>query len=63
MHPRDYSATRVLCQLHWLPVRKRVRYKRMLLVYISLNGMVSGEEISETELALILSLIAKYTQF
>ena len=30
MRPRDFSATDMLCELHWLPVRKRVHYKLLL---------------------------------
>ena len=37
-----FSATDMLCELHWLPVRKRVYYKRLLLTYKTLNG--SGPE-------------------
>ena len=35
---RDISATDMLCELHWLPVRKRVDYKLLLLTYKTLNG-------------------------
>ena len=38
MRPRDFSATDMLCELHWLPVRKRVDYKLLLLTYKTLNG-------------------------
>ena len=38
MRPRDFSATDMLCELHWLPVRKRVYYKLLLLTYKTLNG-------------------------
>ena len=38
MRPRDLSATDMLCELHWLPVRKRVYYKLLLLTYKTLNG-------------------------
>ena len=31
MRPRDFSATDMLCELHWHPVRKRVYYKLLLL--------------------------------
>ncbi len=30
--------TPVLCSLHWLPVRKRISYKILLLTYKALNG-------------------------
>ena len=38
MRPRDFSATDMLCELHCLPVRKRVHYKLLLLTYKTLNG-------------------------
>ena len=38
MRPRDFSATDMLCELHWFPVRKRVYYKLLLLTYNTLNG-------------------------
>ena len=38
MRPRDFSATDMLCELHWLPVRKRVHYKLLLLTYTTFNG-------------------------
>ena len=38
MRPRDFSATDMLCELHWLPVRKRVYYKLLLLTYKTLHG-------------------------
>ena len=38
MRPQDFSATDMLCELHWLPVRKRVYYKLLLLTYKNLNG-------------------------
>ena len=38
MRRRDFSATDMLCELHWLPVRKRVHYKPLLLTYKTLNG-------------------------
>ena len=38
MRPRDFSTTNMLCELHWLPVRKRVPYKLLLLTYKTLNG-------------------------
>ena len=38
MRPRDVSATDMLCESHWLPVRKRVYYKLLLLTYKTLNG-------------------------
>ena len=38
MRPREFSATDMLCELHWLPVRKRVHYKLLLLTYKTLNG-------------------------
>ena len=34
----DFSATDMLCELHWLPVRKRVYYKLLLLTYKTFNG-------------------------
>ena len=37
MRPRDFSATDKLCELHWLPVRKLVHYKLLLLTYNTLN--------------------------
>ena len=40
MRPLDFSAKDMLCELHWLPVRKRVRYKLLLLTYKALNGSV-----------------------
>ena len=36
MRPRDLSATD-MCELHWLPVRKRVYYKLLLLTYNTFN--------------------------
>ena len=41
MRQRDFSAKDVLCVLHWLPVRKRVHYKLLLLTYKTLNGTAS----------------------
>ena len=38
MRPRDFGATDILCELHWRPVRKRVHYKLLLLIYKTLNG-------------------------
>ena len=38
MRPRNFSATDMLCELYWLPVRKRVHYKLLLLTYKTLNG-------------------------
>ena len=38
MKPRDFSAKEMLCELHWLPVSKRVHYKLLLLTYKTLNG-------------------------
>ena len=38
MRPRDLSATGMLCELHWLPVRKRVYYKLLLLTYKTFDG-------------------------
>ena len=38
MRTRDFSATDMLCELHWLPVRKGVHYKLLLLTYKTLNG-------------------------
>ena len=38
--PLDSSAKDMLCELHWLPVRKRVCYKLLLLTYKTLNGSV-----------------------
>ena len=40
MRPRDFSAKDMLCELHWLPVRKLVHYKLLLLTYKALNGSV-----------------------
>ena len=37
--PRMSSITPVLHSLHWLPVRKRIHFKLMLLVYRALNGI------------------------
>ena len=37
MRPRDFGATDMLCELHWLPVRKQVYYKLLLLTYKTLN--------------------------
>ena len=37
MRPRDFSAKDMLCELHWLPVLKRVHYKLLLLTYKTLN--------------------------
>ena len=42
MRTRDCSATEMLCELHWLPVRKRVKYKLLLLTYKTLHGMGPG---------------------
>ena len=39
MRPRDFSATHMLCELHWLPMRKRVYYKLLLLTYKILNDL------------------------
>ena len=33
MRTRDFSAKDMLCELHWLPVRKRMHYKLLLLTY------------------------------
>ena len=38
MRPRNFSATDMLCELHWLPVRERVHYKLFLLTYETLQG-------------------------
>ena len=38
MRPLDSSAKYMLCDLHCLPVRKRVHYKLLLLTYKTLNG-------------------------
>ena len=38
MRPLHSSAKDMLCELHWLPVRKRVHYKLLLLTYKTLNG-------------------------
>ena len=38
MRPRSFSATYMLCELHWLPVHTRVHYKLLLLTYKTLNG-------------------------
>ena len=38
MRSRDFSATYMLCEQHWLPVRKRVYYQLLLLTYKTLNG-------------------------
>ena len=38
MRTRDSSAKDMSCELHWLPVRKRVHYKLLLLTYKTLNG-------------------------
>jgi len=35
--PRDHIADG-LCQLHWLPVEARIRYKLCLLVHMVLTG-------------------------
>ena len=37
MRPRDSSAKDMLCALHWLPIRKRVHYKLLLITYKTLN--------------------------
>ena len=37
MRPRDFSATDMICELHWLPVRKRVHYNLLLITYKTLN--------------------------
>ena len=37
MRTLDFSAKDMSCELHWLPVRKRVHYKLLLLTYITLN--------------------------
>jgi len=31
--------TPVLCELHWLPVRQRIRYKLAMTVYKCLHGL------------------------
>ena len=36
---RDSSATAMLNLLHWLPIRKRIIFKLLLLVYKARNGM------------------------
>ena len=36
---RDSSATAMLKLLHWLPIRKRITFKLLLLVYKAINGM------------------------
>ena len=38
MRPLDLSAKDMLCELHWLPVRKQVHYRLLLLTYKTLNG-------------------------
>ena len=38
MRPQDVSAKDMFCEVHWLPVRKRVHYKLLLLTYRTLNG-------------------------
>ena len=48
---RRSSATAMLTELHWLPIRKRVMYKLLLLVYKSENGMAP---------VYIASLLAEY---
>ena len=37
---RRSSATRMLHELHWLPIKKRVMYKLLLMVYKSQHDMV-----------------------
>ena len=36
---RQDSATEILKELHWLPVRERIEFKILLLVFKSLNGL------------------------
>ena len=36
---RDQSSTDLLRELHWLPVKQRIIYKRMLYIYKALNDM------------------------
>ena len=36
MRPRDFSATDMLCELHWLPVRKRVSLNMLYYLDIAL---------------------------
>ena len=38
MRQRDFSVTDMLYELHWIPVRKIVYYKLLLLNYKTLNG-------------------------
>ena len=37
--PRRESITPAMCSLHWLPVKFRIKYKVLLLVYKALNGL------------------------
>jgi len=42
--------TRVLQELHWLPVRRRVEFKIATLVYLSLSGMAPAYLASDCQL-------------
>ena len=44
---RDHdSMSRVLMELHWLPVDKRVEYKLLLYTYKALHGLCYGHKIN-----------------
>jgi len=42
--------TPVLQELHWLPVRRRVDFKMVVLVYLSLSGMASPYLVADCQL-------------
>jgi len=50
---RSDHITPVLRQLHWLPVRQRVQYKLILLVYKSLRGLTPLYLSEECQLATV----------
>jgi len=47
---RHDHITRVLCQMHWLPVQKRVDFKMATLVYRSLSDMAPAYQAAECQL-------------
>ena len=49
MRPRDFRATDMLCELQWLPVRKQVYYKLLLLTYKTLSGSVPGYLVNQLQ--------------
>ena len=35
-----------LCKLHWLPIRERIHFKMLCLIYKALNGLAPEDLIS-----------------